>query len=246
MVTEAQPNPSMIGVFLENYKNQSFYLKDGQYSPDRRHYCRYAGYGTIKTVNTSTGDRALYMEPAKPPVDPNTGKVGTRACSVVFPQVFGDFDWTFKMCTIGQTSPKPNNWETAWVFFRQSDQGHHYYLLIQKNGGLEWGKKDMDMDKWEERQIFLKTTGDDKPTFAFQKWFNMRIVMTGFRLQAYVNGTLYIDATDDGTIGNFGKLADGSLRPRHKPSNQMAKGFNGLYCEDSKVLYTNHKITTPK
>lgn len=230
MVTEAINNPNLTTPnYYEDYTNQYFNLKDGQYSPDKTHYCRYAGFGTIKTVGLSTGLRALYMKPAIPTPD-----IKTRACSVVIPKYYNDFEWEVWMATLSQTSPWKENWEAAWLFFHQTDQSHHYYLYIQKSGRLELGKK--DMEKWEERQIFLKTTDPIQSGFVFKKWYNVKIRMEGFHIQVWVDGVKYIDIIDNGKIGNFG-----SVQP-HPPSTQIGHGFCGYYCEDSEVLFTKSKI----
>lgn len=235
MVTEAIATP-LTQQYYEDYAHQNFKLNDGQYSPDKTHYCRYTGFGTVKT-DTQLGTKVLSMKPAPP-----SGNATTRACSVVITKDVKNFEWEVRMATLSQTSPQQNNWETAWLFFHQTDQSHHYACYIQKDGDIEVSKK--DMETWEERQIFLKTTNKpNSPGFEFKKWYNIKIRMEGFRIQVWVNGKQYVDIVDDGTIGNFGKLPDGTPRPRHPPSEQMSHGLCGYYCEDSWAVFDRSRIT---
>lgn len=225
-------NPKLTGTFRDDFANSSWSLKDGQ-STEKWH-CRYAGYGETKVV-TYKGTKAMKLKPAVP-ATPD----GTRACSVIARQKFKDFDMTFMMSTEKQTRAKGNNWEVGWVFFRQSDKSHHYAFHIQKDGGIQLSKKDMDV--WEEREIFLKVTANDKPRFKFSKWYKVRIRAIGYHIEIWVDGIKYIDLVDDGTIGNFGKLKDGTPRPRYPPSAQMLEGFIGPYCEDAEVYYDRWEI----
>jgi hypothetical protein len=230
MVTEATINPALKGTF---YSEDNWTIKDGQNSPDGKWYCRYAGYGTVK-MTTYKGTRAMVLVPALPdnPADASQ----TRAASVVTRQKFRNFDMTVSMSTEKQTrgNDRGANWETAWIFFGLTDQSHHYYLYIQKDGGLELGRKDMEV--WEERQIFLKTTANNSPTFQFSRYYKIRIMKVSNRIQVWVDGVQYIDYTDDGKSGNDqGKLP----KP---PSAEMYEGFIGPYVEDAEGYFTNWVI----
>lgn len=229
MVQEATVNSKLTGTFKDDFANSNWTIKDGQNSNDGKWYCRYAGYGTVKST-TYKGTKAMMIKPAVPSTPD-----GTRACSVVTRQKFKDFDMSFNMSTERQTRANGNNWEVGWIFFRQTDQSHHYYLYIQKDGGLELGKKDMDI--WEERQVFLKTTPNDRPAFRFSKWYKIRIRCVGFHIEVWVDGIKLIDVVDDGSIGND----RGKLPP--PPSKQMLEGFIGPYCEDAEAYYDRFVIT---
>ena len=219
-------NPQLKGIFRDDFASSSWSLKDGQNSPDGKWYCRYAGFGETRIV-TYKGTKAMKLRPALP-ATPD----GTRACSTVARQKFKDFDMTVYMSTEKQTRVNGNNWETAWIFFRLTDQSHHYYVYLQKDGGLELGKKDMDV--WEERQVFLKVT--DLPPFQFSKWYKVRILCVGYHIKVWVDDVKYIDIEDNGKIGNFGNVAP------HPPSAQMLEGFIGPYCEDAEVYFDRWEI----
>lgn len=234
MVVEATVNPNLIGTFKDDFANSNWSLKDGQDSPDGKWHCRYNGFGEVKVV-TYKSTKAMKLKPAIP-----STPTGTRACSIVTRQKFKDFDMTFNMSTERQTRTNGNNWEVGWIFFSQTDRSHHYALHIQKDGGLQLSKKDYDI--WEEREVFLKVTSNDQPKFRFSRWYQIRIKKVGYHIEVWVDGVKFIDIIDDGTIGNFGKLPDGSPRPRIPPSAQIAEGFIGPYCEDAEVYYDRFVI----
>lgn len=229
MVQEATINPLLKGAFRDNFIDR-WKLRDGQNDPTGRWYARYTGYKDIYTT-IYDGFPCVRLMPAVPDTPD-----GTRAASLSTRQMFDNFDMTFFMNTIKQTRGRTvgKNWEVGWIFFRLSDQSHHYYLLIQRDGGLELGRKDREV--WKEEQIFLKTTDNDKPIFKFYKWYKIRIRAVGYHIQVWVDNVKYIDIVDDGTFGTY---PDGK---RYPPSAKMLKGFIGPYVEDADAVYRAFNI----
>lgn len=229
-------------LFQDDFGSGPYTLKDGQISPNGKWRCVYNGYGLVgvqkipKPYNRRSGSCMVLR--------PQTNESGTSASFVLTEgQQFTDFDTTFYMRTYKHTRSNPNNWETAWFMFRYTDNTHHYYFYIGKNGRIEIGKKDyviinsttlqtpdgvQHTVNTTDRQQFLFTNAT--VDFALKKWFKIRLIVKGFNIKLYVDNILKADITDDGTIGTDGITG----KPlRWKPSSQMSKGEMGGYVEDA-------------
>ena len=113
------------------------FTQDGQVSPDGKWKMKYLSGG-----KTGVGNGVLTSYPA-------TATTSTKTFStlVMSTQKFRNFQLDLDMCTNKQirtgTSPKP--WETAFLFFRYTDEAphsNHHYWIVLKTDGFEFGKKD--------------------------------------------------------------------------------------------------------
>jgi hypothetical protein len=112
---------------------------------------------------------------------------------------------------------------------------HHYYGLIQRNGGLEVGKK--DFPEVIEQQVFLLTTGDTSPSFSLGQWYNIKIRMVGYSIKIWIDGVLRCDIIDEPGEGNLN--GQPYMEP---PSADMLHGHFCFYSEDAQVHYDNFVI----
>src|SRR5690349_22759427 len=222
-------------------------LKDGQISPDGIIKCEYAGYGFVKvdkiTIPKNGRDGScLHFKP-------QVNNSFTSACLVSVQKDFGDLDAEFYMRTVEQTKNSPENWETGWFMWGYTDNTHHYYCVLKKDGNIEVGKKDYVKvgttqiktpdDKIytvpQDQQVFLSTSA--KIDFVLQRWYKIRLVVKGINIKIYVDGVLKVDINDDGKTGSW--LGQPITFQR---SSQMSRGKICFYCEDSYVQVDNLKI----
>ena len=155
----------------------------------------------------------------------------TYAALVLSKQTFKNFQLDFDMKTNKQlrTNTTPNNWETAWIFFRFTDEdpksNHHYYFLLRKNG-YEFGKKDnAPNDNGLEQQVYLKT--GTSPSVSIGSFQHVTIIANNFHFTIKVNGNTVVDMDD----------------PHVYDPTKMAQGLIGMYTEDADVSFDNVKIS---
>jgi hypothetical protein len=169
----------------------------------------------------------------------------TDASLAITNQQYTDFDVTFQMRTVRQLKTTfVKNWEVAWLFFRFNENGHprsdalayrhYYYLLLKTNGHIEIGKKDTDIDQ----QRFLTGTVGQEPTFTFaiNQWYKVRVRVTGFRIQMWLDDVLKWDDIDDGTLTD----TSGTIPAA---TSLISSGRLGLYSEDAEVEFKPLDIT---
>lgn len=216
--------------FKDNFDSSSWDLDDGQSTSDWN--CNYNSGGTadIRTTTGKTG-KVHYQKPAYV-----NGE--TRAVYVRNKVQYYDFEavWDMRTVSHNRTPASPNNWEVAWCIFRYTDDWHHYYFLIQRDGGLEVGRKDYATQV--EQQQFILTNTNDAPTFALNQWYNIRLRCVGYNIKIWIDGTLRCNITDDGTFGLDSNT--GGLPPA--PTAQMLGGYIGFYNEDAEVEFDNFVI----
>jgi hypothetical protein len=210
-------------VLYDNFQSGSLYtLKDGQKSPNGKWFCDYAGFGSVKTIvtSTATNQRALQQMPM---ASTQTGE--THASLVTSTTVkYTNVELRVKMRTrkqLRRNSP-PNAWECAWLMWKYVDMWHHYYFILKPNG-IEIGKK--DNDRQAEEQVFLYTA--DNPKLVIDRWENIKISQVDNRIRVWRGSTLIADAVDrtmSQTLGN-------------------SPGSIGLYNEDAHVQFDDIHIT---
>lgn len=214
----------------DNFDSSSWSLSDGQESTNW--HCNYISSGTADVRNATSPriGKVCYLKPGF--VDNET-----RATFVRTKVQYNDFEMVVDIRTVSQNRPvSPNNWEVAWIMWHYTDDWHHYYTLIQADGGLEMGRKDYATQI--EGQQFLVTNGNTAPSFVMGQWYNIRIRSVGSTIKIWVDGVLRCNVTDDGTFG-LDSATDGLPPP---PTAAMLGGYVGFYCEDAEVEYDNFAI----
>lgn len=215
--------------FKDNFDSSSWSLNDGQSTADWN--CNYKSNGNAD-VRTSSGrvGKVHYQKP-----EYVAGQ--TRAVFVRNKVQYYNFEAVFDMRTVSHNrTPTPNNWETAWCIFRYTDDWHHYYMLIQRDGGLEVGRKDYVTQI--EEQIFLVTNANNAPIFVLNQWYNIRIRCVGFNIKIWINDVLQCNILDDGTFGTDSNTG-GLPAP---PTSQLLGGYIGFYSEDAETEFDNFAI----
>jgi hypothetical protein len=263
--TLVPPTPPVPTNVYDSY-SQTYVLTVGnKTSPNGKMRLIYTGNNPANRTNTGqAGVRVPSAVPegvsmpnvffAYPYNTPNNAS-GTSASLTLTETEFGDFDLSFWMRTIkGWRSPAPKNWEVAWLLLRFNPAGyqltdkgahfHHYFYDIQRNGVIEFGRKD-NTQFWEE-QTFLTTSG--RVNFADQKWLKIRIKAQGNHFTNWVDGVQKFDIVDDGKIGTRKKqvitngVASSVSIPVEAPSSYMDKGRLGNYSEDSEDEWSPYII----
>jgi len=202
----------------------NYTLTDGQVSPNGNWRCVYTGYGSVGTRTASDGKKSFYLYPKTS----TTTYAETHASLAVTTRTFKDCEITFKMRTMRQLRQglTPQNWETGWFMFRYTDETHHYYIA-HKMHGVELGKKDNAVGNTNlEDQIILATPSF--PDLVLGQWYDWKINLQGYHIQAWINNTKVIDYTDNDV---------------HNPV--MASGLVGPYTEDSEIEIRDVRITMP-
>ena len=215
----------------DNFDSSSWSLSDGQDSPDGKWHCNYKSGGTAACQTSSggsrTGGKVMFLQPSY-----TSGQ--TKAVFVRNRTKFYDFELTFDMRTVSQNrTPTPNNWEVGWLIFRYTDDWHHYYMLIQRDGGLELGRK--DYFPHVEQQQFLVTNANNAPTFVLGQWYNFKLRCVKNNIRVWIDGVSQCNITDDGSFGF--DSATGGTPPA--PSSALYGGYFGPYNEDAAVEYDN-------
>jgi hypothetical protein len=232
-------------LFSEDFGSTPYTLKDGQVSPNGKIKCVYNGYGFVKVdkiTDPKNGRDGSCLH-----FKPQVNNQSTSACLVSVEKEFTDFDETFYMRTVEQTKTNPENWETGWFMWGYTDNTHHYYCAIKKNGGIEVGKKDyvkigtnqiktpdgkITNVSNQDQQVFLNTSAS--VSFGLNKWFKIRLIVKGISIKIYVDNILKVNILDDGKTGSWlGKPVT------FQRSAQMAKGKTCFYGEDAYVQVDN-------
>jgi 3-keto-disaccharide hydrolase len=154
----------------------------------------------------SAADETVIRIRPQPPAD----KTKTHAGLIVSRAEAADSDVRMRVRTTARTRNPPNVWEVAWAVWRYADPQHFYYLLLKPNG-WELGKAD---PAYTGAQRFL-ATGDT--AFPVGAWYDVRVLHSGDRIQAWVGGKALVDHTD-------------TERP-------YARGNVGLYAEDAEAEF---------
>jgi glucose/arabinose dehydrogenase len=203
----------------DDFENSTYTLTDGQTSPNKKWQNIYNGGGSSGVKEDAEGKNVLFMYPKASITDNET-----HANLVKSTSQFSDFDMIIDAKTVKQlrqnTPPKP--WEAAWIFFRFTDNFHHYWFVI-KSSGVELGKKDCDTcTNSDQGQIFLYS--NNNPSLKVGEWSTWEVKAIGNHISIAVNGTQVVDFTDAGM------------------SRKLAKGSIGLYDEDADVNFDNVHI----
>ncbi len=241
-------------IFEDTFQSGNYNLAEGATSADGKWKNIYNGFGssgvhTIQTPSTRTGNCFF--------LNPQVNQGGTSATLVRTVPSFDNFGWTFYMRTISQHHGASGaNWETAWVMFRYTDDTHHYYMYIKKDGGIEIGGKDYvkigttqiqtpdgvtrnisDLNPQSQDQQFFLDTSASVGTPVLGTWYKVRLEVVGASIKVWVNDVLKVNIVDNGSTGSW----LGSSKT-FTPSSQMSTGYNALYVEDALVEYDDMKI----
>jgi hypothetical protein len=225
------PQPEVSTTALANYDNfegGTYFLNDGQMSPNRKWIDVYGGYGTVKVTTEitmpGTSNNYLFEQPKI-----STSPQETHASLVSSTKAFSDFQMTLNVKTVMQlrkNSP-PNPWETAWIFWHYTDN-FHYYALTLKTNGFQIEKKDNNNHD-DSAEKYLVTTYS--PRVKIGQWQTITI-----RHEGSSTGMPHIQVWVDGI-----KAAD-FIDNQIRNSIKMSSGYVGLYNEDSRVNFDNVNI----
>ena len=205
---------------LSDSFTQTYTLNDGQLSPDGKWKCLYKSQGTVESKYGG-----LYMTPKIA-----TAPDQTYSCLVLSTKSFKNFQLDCDMRTTKQirTGSQPNTWETAWLFWRFTDEApksnHHYYFTLKTNG-YEFGKKDnAPGDTTPEQQIFLKT--GSTPAVKIGTYQHIIITAIDFHFVIKVDGVTVVDMIDT----------------QVNDTSKMSQGLIGMYTEDASTVFDNVKL----
>ena len=206
--------------FSDSFSTPYSFTQDGQISPDGKWKMKYLSGG-----KTAVANEVLTTYPA-------TATTSTKTFStlVTSTQKFHNFQLDFDMRTNKQmrTGTSPKSWETAWLFFRYTDErpsNHHYWFLL-KTDGYQFGKKDnAPGDSTTERQIFLKE--GQSPAAKIGSFQHITVKAVNYRFTISVGGQTVVDMID----------------PKINDPSKMSEGVLGLYEEDSSASFDNIKLT---
>jgi len=207
-------------VLLEDSFNTPYnFTGDNQVSPDGKWKVKYLSGG--KTF-VSNGVLTTYPAVA-------TVSTTTYSTLVLSTKSFKNFQFDVDMKTNKQLrTPTPKSWETAWVFFRYTDElprsVHHYYFLL-KTDGYEFGKKDNAVgDTSPEKQIFIQT--GPLPKAVVGTSYHITVKVIDYKFTISVNGVIVVDMVD----------------PQIFDPVKMSQGLVGLYEEDAEGVFDNVKV----
>ncbi len=195
-----------------------YYLGEGKTSPNGKWKNVYSGYGATY-VESGGAKYAFFLKPKAV-----TSGSQTLAALVTSTGVYCDFVVEFDMNTIKQLrqgSP-PNTWEAGWFIFRYSDTFHYYWLLIRTDG-FEFGKKDCNTcSDPVDGQKYLVTTS--LPKLKLDTWQHWKVEAIYNHFKVWVDNKLVLDFIDKGM------------------SKKLAGGNIAMYSEDALVKYDNFKL----
>jgi hypothetical protein len=208
-------------ILYDDFKKGVYTLTDGQISPNGKWQNVYNGGGASGVEkDNDDGRNVFFIYPRT-----STSSNETNATLVKSTQQFSNFKLNVNVKTEKQlrlNSP-PNEWETAWVFFRYTDT-FHYYAFLVKPTGIEFDKKDCDTCTDPiQGQIYLYTK--DSPQLKIGSWSNWKITAIGNHITITVDGTKVIDYVDQ------------TMSPR------LSSGAIAMYNEDAYAKFDNVVIT---
>jgi hypothetical protein len=230
------PTPPSTNVLLQDNFDTPYPFPIGTTSKNGLWICKYQGSGKVAFENG-----VLHMVPkAATNYANDSSGVGyeTYACQVNSKGVFKDFQLDLDMVTnkqlrtgyskYGTNQQGPQPWETAWVFFRFTDEppksNHHYYFII-RGDHCEFGKKDnAPNDTTVEQQIYLPRVADTKLVVGQPN--HVTITAKGNKFVILVDGKKIVDYTDTA----------------QKDPAKMSQGLLSFYTEDAETSYDNVKV----
>jgi hypothetical protein len=207
-------------ILYDDFNNSAYTLADGQISPNGKWQNVYNGGGAsgVKGYNNH-GKNVFFMYPQT-----STSANETNANLVISTQQYTNFKMNMNVKTeqqLRQNSP-PNDWETAWVFFRYTDTFHYYAFLVTPTG-LELEKKDCETCTDPiQGQIYLYT--NDFPQLKIGAWSNWKISAIGNHIIVTVDGNKVIDYTDQ------------TMSPK------LSRGAIAMYTEDASAQFDNVNV----
>jgi hypothetical protein len=180
-------------------------------------FVNFNGLGSVGIENDPSlpleSQTVLFQRPK-----PSTATTETHACLVTSTASMSDFNWFAKVKTLQQLrNTSPNGWETAWLVWHFTDNGHFYYFTLKTNG-WELGKRD---PAFPGGQKFLRTGATPKVTLGSFDGFNVQ--QNGATMTVSINGSKVITFTDGERPYLSGKI--------------------GLYNEDAFVYFDDISIT---
>ena len=207
--------------FSDSFSTPYSFTQDGQVSPDGKWKMKFLSGGKTAIAN---GVLTTY---------PATATTSTKTYStlIMSTQKFHNFQLDFDMKTNKQlrTGSTPKPWETAWIFFRYTDEAprsNHHYWVVLKTDGFEFGKKDNPPGDYSlEHPIFLKTA--KVPTAKIGSFQHITVKAVNYHFTISVDGAVIVDMID----------------PRVNDPSKMSDGVLGLYEEDSSASFDNIKLT---
>jgi hypothetical protein len=225
--------------FYDNFSSATFnFNTDGTSSPNGKWTNKFLSGGNagvrVSSGGMLNGVNVMYLTPQA-----STSPGLTYSAQVYTVNTFQDFELTCKIRTIAQlrTGSAPNNWETAWLFWRSGSNAPGtqilYYFLI-KISGSEFGKAD-NKEGSINNQI-LVTPGS--PSATLGQWYAVKVRVVGNHHQVWV------DTTGAGTAYSLIiDYIDSDVTATPAPSRQLQKGGNiSLYTEDGNVEFSNVRI----
>lgn len=216
-------------LFNDNFANDNPYIiTDGQTSPNGLWYCSYAGYGSTG-VTSAQGTNVFFLQPETP-----TSPTGadSHAALVISTQQFSNFTADLTVNTVQQLRENypPNSWEVAWIFFRYSNSpqtansaaGSYNYYLLFDSSDVELGK----IVDGVQNILFSENLPISGFQFTLNTWYTVQITCVGNNIQVWINGTRYVDYTDN------------------TMQSQLAKGSICMYCEDSLAEFGSVQVNS--
>lgn len=199
--------PATPSGYLEDKFESLIWLEGKSYGP---WFLNFNGYGDVGIEAESTSsipNNVLYLKP-KPATDSNQ----THAALVTSTSTMGDLILYLRIKTVKQLrTPKPNEWETAWVIWHYRDDKHFYYFALKTNG-WELGKED---PAYPGSQRFLCSGAMPKANLG---------AFDGIRIQQ-IESTIKVNVNDREIL---------SFTDRERP---YLNGKLGLYSEDAYVQF---------
>lgn len=172
---------------------------------------------------------------------PYTGDGNGISAMLLTVASFSNAKVSYKVRTNKFTWTNSLNYHGAWFMARHSDNNHHYYEYMQKDGDLEVGKKDnLSTDTYPERQLFV----GPQPHFGspvLGRWYTDE-----WSTKNNADGTVTITFARDGIpIYNFTDSGVGTTDLQHHAITQqlLNGGRWGPYVEDAQCDYARMIIT---
>lgn len=161
-------------------------------------FVNFTGYGRVGVVVDDSVASKVHFQ--KPKASTSPGE--THASLVTTTATMGDFRASLKMKTVRQLrTPRPNAWETAWIFWHYTDNTHFYYFILKPNG-WELGKED---PAYPGNQRFLAT--GSTPSLVLGQYNKVRVQQSGAEIKVSVDDkqvVVFVDAERPYLSGRFG------------------------------------------